>query len=388
METAVPEIFLTAAAWVEQQPIGDPAACAVLRVLKELTGPPRIGVCTLDAAVDISIPGAVMVRTTWPAIGSGADVVLLVHPGELNGRVRSRMRLGPQLFIHIEDKEKLPNFTVDIPQLIRVRERLLIGELQALSWHFPQLAACVAPPARELAPRPRIAVIGPDAQVVAQLRACLSPHVDLSDSAAVDVVVAVSGSQGFLLVDAPILQDAWQRVGRLVVTSPLPPGICPHAIVSGPDLLNTVLRVAELPIQGDHPQVPGGRWDQVVARWEKKRALRRQAEFAEFQERDDRQGLRSRWKIDFPPEPQIATQVLIMAAFAILVTALLRLDALPFVLLMVGMQIANVRRSKVTKWWNLAHKTLQLDTTSGPVGDDLGPIKWLRQKRLEGEKSQ
>lgn len=382
MGTAVPAVFLKAAAWAESQPLSDPAARAVQQVLFQLTGPPRIGVCTLDAAVDISIPGAVMVRTTWPAVGSGADVVLLVHPGELSGRVRSRMRFGPQLFVHIEDKDKLSNYTVEISELIKVRERLLIGELQALSRLFPQLTPGILVSRQPVAEIPRVAVIGPDMQAVALLRTQLAPHVELSDSAGVDVVVAVAGPTGFLLVDAPILQDAWHRVGRLVVCSPLPVGVCPGAVPAGSDIVETVLKLARMPIKEQFPQVPSGRWDQVVARWERKDDL----EFQEFRLHNDREGVRRRWNIAFPGEPRIATQVLIMAAFAILVTTLLRLDSLPFVLLMVFIHVLNGRRSKVAKWWNQAQKMLQLDITSRTAGDKLGPMKWLRQQRLDSEK--
>src|SRR5699024_7827807 len=242
----VPENFRAAAAWAEGRAFGDAAGMAVREVLNELTGPPRIGVCTVDAPVRVIVPGARMVHTHWPAVGSGTDVVLLIHAGEVPGRMRSRMRAGPQEFIHIEDKEQ------------------------------------------------------------AEIRAVLAAHVEVVTSADADVVVAVPGGRGFLLVDAPTIQDAWRRVGRLVTLSPLPDGVCPQADPAGWDLVDTVRRVARHPAGWDVPPVPDIRWVQAVERMERQWHRERHRQVLDMRLAGDRRGMRewaTRHGYVLPAEP-------------------------------------------------------------------------------------
>ncbi|GAB3594810.1 hypothetical protein CFAEC_12555 [Corynebacterium faecale] len=377
--TSVPAIFRAVAAWAEGRPFGDPAGMAVRELLHELTGPPRIGVCTVDAPVQVVIPGAIMVRTTWPAVGSGADVILLVHPGDLPGRVRSRMRTGPQKFVHIEDKEQAENYTIGVSELVEVREQLLSGGIRALATRFPQLTALVPAMGPAETPLPRVVVIGPDPGQVDDVRARLRPHVTVVESADADVVVAVPGGRGFMLIDAPIIQDAWHRVGRLVVLSPLPAGMCPQAVPAGSDLVDTIARVAGHPAGWEIPVVPTGKWIQAHDRMR----LARQAQIHQLHRSGDRRGMRELAKLHgevLPPEPRLPTGYLAAAAGLIVGVCVIRVDLLPVVLGIVGMHVFRHHQRRVRTWWDQAAHMLSLDTTSEGVGHRRGPFGWVHEQ--------
>ncbi len=384
--TEVPGIFLSAAAWAAGRPFGDAAGMAVRELLDGLTGPPRIGVCTVDAPVSITIAHATMVQTSWPAVGSGTDVVILLHAGEIPGRVRSRMRRGPQAFVHMEDKEQAEKYTIAPAELAEIRADLLGCELRALAIRFPEVAALIR---RDRPSGPgalRVVVIGPDAVRVAVLREKLAPHVTVVDSADADVVVAVPGERGFTLVDAPTIQDAWQRVGRLVTLSPLPSGVCPRAVPAGRDLVDTVHRLGLQPAASSVPPVPAGRWAQALDRIDgrERDALRG------LRARGDRAGMRafaSDRGVALPPDPTIPLRELLIAAGLILVLCVSRPDLLPVVLGIVGVRTVQQRNRALGRWWEEASISVSLDITSTVARRGVGPRGWLWEMLRDGEKT-
>lgn len=373
---SVPALFLAVAAWAEGRDFGDPAGMAVRAVLATLTGPPRIGVCTLDAPVPVVVPGARMVRVAWPAVGSGADLVVLIHPGAVPGRVRSRMRWGPQGFRRVPDRAAAERVEIGTVELLEVRTRLLHGELRALAARFPELSALLPDPTVPGTPVPRVAVIGPDPELVAGVRAGLAARFTVLDSAEVDVVVAVAGAPGFTLADAPAVRDAWQRVGRLVVTAPLPSGVCPAAVPAGPDLVVTVAALAARPAGMSPPVVPESRWRQVLERLER----RDRAELRVAQARGDRAALRGLAPGALPAEPRIPRAPLLLAGAAVAATAVLRAELLPVVAAAVVVQVAGARRRTLGHWWEAASRSVVDTTGAGP-----GPRGWLRRMWLRSE---
>lgn len=384
--TQVPEIFRTAATWAQGRPFGDPAGMAVTALLTEFTGPPRIGLCTLDAPVTATIPEAIMVRTAWPAVGSGADVVLLIHPGNVPGRVRSRMRAGPQKFVHIEDKEQAENYTLEVSELTAIRERLLGCELRALATRFPELNSLVPaaqPPEQR---QPRVVIIGPDPQLVAGLKMELADHLTVVDTADADVVVAVPGKHGFLLADAPTIQDAWQRVGRLVTLSPLPEGLCPGAVPAGRDLTTTITRLAATPARMSIPAVPTGQWVRAM----KLMDTRYREKVRQLHRAGDRAGMRklaAEHGMELPPDPGHLTRDLFIIAGIILAAVIFRPDILPVIMGISGLRLVQQRRQALNQWWEEAHAGTRLDITTSVPGGGRGPREWLRKRFRELERA-
>lgn len=373
----VPEIFRATAAWAEGRPFGDAAGMAVFAVLGELTGPPRIGVCTVDAPVNVTIAGAVMVHTAWPAVGSGTDVVLLIHPGTVPGRVRSRMQVGPQKFVCIKDKEQAENYSVAISELAAIRERLLICELRALAPRFPEVNDLIPElPVEQQQQQPRVVIISPDPEQVATLCVELEPHFTVVNSADADVVVAAPGKCGFTLADAPTIQDAWQRVGRLVTLSPLPEGMCPGAVPAGRNLVATINRLASAPAKFSIPAVPGARWRQVMERMD----IRRREEIQQLRRAGDRAGMRvvaREQGIDLPPDPTCPVRDLIIVAGIILGICFFRLEMLPVAVGVAGMRMMQQYRRAVNLWWEDAQAAMHLDITTPGGRGGYGPREWL-----------
>lgn len=376
---SVPALFLAAAAWTEGRAFGDPAGMAVRALLSTLTGPPRIGVCTLDVPVQVVIPGARMVRVVWPAVGSGADVVVLIHRGAVSGRVRSRMHWGPQGFRRVPDRASAERVEVGTAELLGVRTRLLHGELRALAVRFPEVSVLLPDTVAPGPPVLRVAVIGPDPALVAEVRAGLAGRMSVLDSAEVDVVVAVAGGPGFTLDDAPVLRDAWQRVGRLVVTAPVPPGVCPAAVPAGPDLAETVRVVAGRPAGAELPAVPEPRWRQVVERLERRTG----EEVRQVRVRGDRAALRRMAGGEVPAEPGPPRVALLVAASAVVATAVLRPELVPVVAAAGVVQLLGVRRRALGDWWEAASRSAVVDRT----GAGVGPRAWLRGMWLRSEQS-
>lgn len=263
-----PLIFTRAADWAHARPFGCPVGVDLRRVLTDLTGPPRMGACGLDAPVPLPAawpPGHPVreVGVQWPATTPALDVVVFVHPGPVPPRVRSRLLAGPALFVHVPDlgaesaRRVAAALTPD--RLVAVRSRLLAGELRALAARRPDLAAQLHPIAAlatDPAPRSaRVAVIGPDgerrAAVTRRLVEAL-PAVEVVGHGDVEAVVAVAPERGWSTADASTLADAVRRVGRLVSTAPLPAGVDGHCAPGDglPEVLAAMLarpRAVELP---------------------------------------------------------------------------------------------------------------------------------------------
>jgi len=229
-----PETFIRAADWAHARDFGCPAGMSLRRVLLDLTGPPRVGACTLDGPV--ALPGWPVreVTVTWPVLSPGVDIVLLVHPGPLTAAIRSRIAAGPQVVLVVPQvPEELPALP-----LIDARVSLLRGELHALAARYPHVAAelrAIAGPPGVPERRPRLAVISP-APVDVDLPGCDivagDPHVD--------AVVAVAPPGGWTPADHPTLRDAAHRAGRLISTAPLPADIPGLTTRPGQPLIHAV----------------------------------------------------------------------------------------------------------------------------------------------------
>ncbi|MDO5669321.1 MAG: hypothetical protein Q4G50_04910 [Corynebacterium sp.] len=232
MET--PDIFIRAADWAHARDFGCPAGISLRRVLLELTGPPRVGACTLDGPVALPDWPVREVTVTWPVLSRGVDLVFLIHPGPLTAAIRSRVAAGPQV---VRVVPQLPATFPDVP-LIDARRTLLRGELHALATRYPHLAAellAIAGPAAAATRRPRLAVISPG-PVDVDLPGCEvvagDPHVD--------AVVALAPPGGWTPADHPTLLDAARRAGRLISTAPLPADIPGTVLRPGQPLIDAV----------------------------------------------------------------------------------------------------------------------------------------------------
>ena len=281
--TATPPIFTRAANWAHARPFGCPAGRGLRHVLGELTGPPRVGACTLGTPVALPAdwPPGVAVREVgvcWPAPTAGIDVVVLVHDGPVPPRARSRMAAGPALFLPVPDLTVESGRRVaghlDPATVVAVRARLLAGELRSLAVRHPGLAgeletvAGTVPPPR--AGGGRITVIGPDERCRRGVATQLAERFEVVGDGDVEAVVAVAPPGGWGPADTPTLADAARRVGRLVSTAPLPAGVPGHRATAGqlPSLLELVL---ERPRQGPLPESRPGAWARAAEQLERRR---------------------------------------------------------------------------------------------------------------------
>lgn len=227
-----PDMFIRAADWAHARDFGCPAGLALRRVLLELTGPPRLGACTLDGPVPLPAWPVREVTVRWPVTTTAVDAVLLVHAGQLPAADRARLNAGPQHFLVV------PALPVELPgvPLLDVRTRLLAGELHALAARHPSVARellAIAGQAVMTSARPRVAVIGPapgNVDLPGMEIVTADPHVD--------AVLAVAPAGGWTVADHPTLRDAARRAGRLVSTAPLPD-----------DVPGTVLRAGQSPVE-------------------------------------------------------------------------------------------------------------------------------------------
>ncbi len=260
-----PDMFIRAADWAHAREYGCPAGLALRRVLLELTGPPRLGACTLDAPVPLPAWPVREVTVRWPVTTTAVDAVLLIHPGPLPAAVRARLTAGPQHF-HV-----LPVLPADPPEvpLVDVRARLLAGELHALAARHPAVARelrGIAGPAVLTRPRPRVAVIGPEPAEVdlpGMEIVTADPHVD--------VVLAVAPSGGWRAADHPTLRDAARRAGRLVSTAPLPADVLGTVVLPGQSPAAAVRHALSLPAALPAPR-PGA-WLRAADQLERRRRL-------------------------------------------------------------------------------------------------------------------
>ncbi|MDO5511246.1 hypothetical protein [Corynebacterium sp.] len=262
MET--PEMFIRAADWAQERDFGCPVGLALRRILLELTGPPRVGACTLDGPVPLPGWPVREVCVRWPVLTPGADIVVLIHPGPLTAALRSRIAAGPQVILVVPE---LPARCPELP-LIDARSRLLAGELRALASRHPavagELLAIAGPdlPARGV---PRVAVIGPGSPVV-ELPGCEvvnDPHVD--------VVLAVAPPGGWNAADHPTLRDAARRCGRLVSTAPLPADVPGQVLRSGQSELDAVWSALRRPVAVPEPRP--GTWLRAADHLERRRPV-------------------------------------------------------------------------------------------------------------------
>lgn len=267
-----PDIFIRAADWAHARDFGCPAGIGLRHVLLELTGPPRVGVCTLDGPV--LVPASWQVREVsvgWPATTPGVDILVLIHPGPLPAAVRSRIAAGPQGIVVVPALPEAPPFTSAL--LLDVRARLLHGELHALAARHPSVAGEMqvlagGGGAGEVgATVPRVAVISPDPNVRVEL-----PGFEIAEDAHVDAVVAVAPPAGWSSVDHTTLRDAAQRAGRLISTAPLPADIPGTVVRPGRPLVDSVRHALTLPATPMPTPRPGA-WLRAAEQLERRRRL-------------------------------------------------------------------------------------------------------------------
>lgn len=313
-----PDIFIRAADWAHTRDFGCPAGIVLRRVLLDLTGPPRVGACTLDGPVPLPSSWQVrQVAVAWPGTTPGVDVLLLIHSGPLSAAVRSRIAAGPQGVIVVP---ALPDSVPFSPELLlEVRARLLHGELRALAARHPHLAdelLTVAGVAGTRTATPRVAVISPDPTVSVQL-----PGMEIVADAHVDAVLAVAPATGWTCADHPTLRDAARRAGRLVSTSPLPAGIPGTVVHPGRPLVDAVrhaLTLPAAPLPAAHP----GTWLRTADQLERRHRLLLDAHLADLVARravGDLAELARRHRLDPAPPPdlrEVAGQALLLALAA------------------------------------------------------------------------
>lgn len=301
-------MFIRAADWAHARDFGCPAGLALRRVLLELTGPPRLGACTLDGPVPLPAWPVREVTVHWPVTTTAVDAVLLVHPGPLPAAVRARLAAGPQHF-HV-----VPALPAELPEvpLVDVRTRLLAGELHALAARHPSVARellAIAGRPVVAGARPRVAVIGPDpgdVDLPGMEIVTADPHVD--------AVLAVAPAGGWTTADHPTLRDAAHRAGRLVSTAPLPADVPGTVVRPGQPPVDAVRHALTLPAALPPPR-PGA-WLRAAEQLERRRRLLIDAaSHAELPALARRHGLAP---ASPPPPWEVLVQALFLAAAAAL----------------------------------------------------------------------
>ncbi|WIM70825.1 hypothetical protein [Corynebacterium suedekumii] len=282
-------MFIRAADWAHAREFGCPAGVQLRRVLHELTGPPRVGACTLAAPVPLGWEGIREVTVTWPALSPGVDAAVLAHPGPLTAAIRARVEAGPCLILVVPDLRSPERLRAEIEaSLVTVRTRLLAGELNALARRHPGHAAALTAiagvaPALSATPRvPQVTVIGPDPATRAVAVADLS-GTDLVDHAEVDAVIAAAPPGGWTDADAVTLADAARRTGRLVSTAPLPAGVEGTVVRPGLPLLDALHLALARP--RTLPTARPGAWERAAAGLERRRLAHADAELTRLLDR-------------------------------------------------------------------------------------------------------
>jgi hypothetical protein len=264
-----PEIFIRAADWAHAREFGCPAGIGLRHALVELTGPARVGACTLHAPVPLPASWPVReVSVAWPATNPALDVLVLVHPGPLTAAVRSRIAAGPQEVIVVGRLPEDPPFPVEL--LPEVRARLLHGEIRALAARHPHAAGellALVGPVPVAARTPRVAVISPDPDTRVEL-----PGIDIVEDPHVDAVLAVAPPGGWTAADHPTLADAARRAGRLVSTAPLPTDIPGTLVPPGRPPVEAVRHALTLPA-GPLPAPRPGTWLRAAEQLERRHRL-------------------------------------------------------------------------------------------------------------------
>lgn len=351
-----PDMFIRAADWAHGRDFGCPAGIALRRTLLELTGPPRLGACSLDGPVPLPAwPGVRPVSVSWPVVTTAVDAVLLIHPGPLTAVVRARIAAGPQAFLVLSDVPQLPP---TLP-LLDARVRLLAGELRTLARRFPDVAAellAIAGPEQLPPRRPRIAVISPEP---VDSLATDFPGLDIVDDPHVDAVVAVAPPGGWRPHDHPTLLDAATRAGRLVSTAPLPAGI--PGTVAHPDrpLLDAVHHALRQPRTVPDTR-PGGwlRAADVIARRRHREVIAR---------------------LDHarPPSPWTHRDLLIQVLFITALTALTLSRLHPGLAVAAGLGAGGLR------WWTGRREAVaawRRAETARLTAEPTAQARWIRRQ--------
>lgn len=267
-----PPIFVQAAAWAQRRPFGCAAGRAVREILWTLTGPPRVAACSLSSPVPLDLPGTIAVQAAWPVTQPGIDVCFLIHPDNPPPRVRSRLAQGPALFIRVPSVTAISRDLIDEDELLRVRARILAGELASLALRHPELTVQLTElaetaPVDQVPEAPLIAVIGPVPAACHSLKAALAEDYRVVDSGDVDAVVAVAAPDGWSSADLPTLADAAGRVGRLISTAPLPPGSAGAGMLTARGPAEVPMLLAQLltqPRAGTTPDPDPGNWRRAM----------------------------------------------------------------------------------------------------------------------------
>lgn len=246
----------------------DPAVRALLRRCGER---PRVGACTLDSPVHISLPDSHAVQVLWPAIGVDVDVVFLVHDGPLSARIRNRMAAGPAEFVVVRSVAEIPVAWngLDPDLLERARARALWHGLMGLGISLPALSEPSTPC--------RVCVLGPDPEDRRRVRGLIeAAGFSIDNSAGADVVVAVAPAAGWSPQDYPMLKEGFHLIGRMIVTAALPSGVCPEARCSAEaELARAVWQSMSDPPLAPLPDRQESAWERSAARLAQARASRR-----------------------------------------------------------------------------------------------------------------
>ncbi|MEJ6013206.1 hypothetical protein WG936_05060 [Corynebacterium sp. H127] len=242
----------------------DPAVAALLARSEAL---PRVGACTLEYPVRIKLPDAHSVHLAWPAIGADVDVVFLVHPAALPARVRDRISAGPAEFVVVSAATDIPAAwsELDPARVEAARLRSLHAGLSSLGLEVPEIASPV-----EASGSVVVGVVGPEESDRQRVREQVAAAgFALGQGVHVDVVVAVAPAGGWRKADYPNLDKAFVQVGRLIITAPIPSGVCPEAVLTAeqeiPHVIDTVVKNPPL---APLPAVNPLSWERSVARLE------------------------------------------------------------------------------------------------------------------------
>ncbi|QGU01129.1 hypothetical protein CKALI_01145 [Corynebacterium kalinowskii] len=249
----------------------DPAVCALIERSREV---PRVGACTLEVPLSITLSDAHSVHLTWPAIGVDVDVIFLVHDGPLDAKTRDRIAVGPAEFVVVPAVTDIPMAwdALDPERLELARARSLWQGLAGLGLQPPEMPELTAGQCSAV-------VIGPEEDDRLRVAALLAAAGIVVESGfGADVVVAVAPKRGWDPQDYPRLEAAFARVGRMVITAPLPRSVCGEAVVaSEEEAVAEVRRQAQLPPLAPLPEVNPAAWERCAHRLERQLLVARPA---------------------------------------------------------------------------------------------------------------
>lgn len=357
-------MFLRAADWAHERDFGCPVGMDLRRILTELTGPPRVGACTMEGSVPLPAGHGVReVTVSWPALSLGSDAAVLVHPAPLPPAARARIHHAAPLVLVIPVLHR-PAWDAALAQveaqLVTVRLRLLAVQLRLLAARHPSVAEELVAIASEAEPRrPRVAIIGPDPRARAQA-AALAQGVEVVEHADVEAVLAVAPPSGWSPEDVPTLIDAARRSGRLISTTPLPPGV--DGIVAAPGELAQALT---RPRAGVLPAPRLGAWQRAVEHCERRRRLLIDAHLAHLTAHADKQ-----------PAATIAGLQAAARSYQLPEPVPPRLGSLAVQAMVLGVA-AGAALGRVVWWWHPVAGAI-VGVAAGVV---VGWLRWVRGRR-------